>query len=328
MTRVLVTGGCGYVGSFTARWLREHGYDVVAADDFSEGHRGAWDGDTQRLDLLDREGTHAWLRAQRLDGAVHCAARAYVDESTREPVRYWRGNLVPLVHLAEALHGVPIVFSSSCAAYGLSSRLPLREDDPLAPASPYGATKAACERFLADRAAAGAGPYAALRYFNAAGAAADGRHGEDHRPETHLIPRAVRAALGQGEPLVVFGTDWDTPDGTCVRDFVHVEDLAAAHLLALEHLWRGGPSGTWNLGCGRGHSVRQVLAAVGEAAGRAVPWRAGPRRAGDPAQLWADSTRARAELSWAPRHDLGSCVASAVRWHRDHPLGYGPKSRP
>ncbi|HEX9792649.1 MAG TPA: UDP-glucose 4-epimerase GalE [Planctomycetota bacterium] len=323
--RVLVTGGCGYIGSFTARALQAAGHQVLVVDDLSEGHRPAWAGELVQLDLLDAPALDEALRGRGIQGAVHFAARAYVDESVRQPLRYWRQNLVPLLNVAEALPGVPIVFSSTCAVYGEPRSERLAEDHPREPVNPYGATKAAGERLLCDRAAGGGGGFAALRYFNAAGAAEDGAHGEDHRPESHLLPLAIAAAEGRRAELVVHGSDWPTEDGTCVRDFVHVEDLAAAHRLALEHLAGGGPSGAWNLGTGSGSSVREVLRAVADAVGRPVPFRDGPRRPGDPARLVADASRAARELGWRPVcSDLASLVQTALRWHRAHPSGYGP----
>jgi len=323
--RVLVTGGCGYIGSATARRLRAEGIEVVVVDDLSEGHREAWDGTVGVFDLLNRSELRGFTsRMGPFDGVVHFAARAYVGESVVQPLRYWRANLLPVLHLAESLPGVPIVFSSTCAVYGMPEVERLDESLLLAPVNPYGATKAAAERLLQDRDAAGLGRFVALRYFNACGAAADGRHGEDHRPENHLIPRAIDAALGRlDEPMQVFGTDWDTPDGTCVRDYIHIDDLASAHVAALRRLAGGGDSCTLNLGTGTGHSVLEVMAAVEEAAGSAVPWEAAPRRAGDPARLVANSEAAMRELDWQPAHtDLGNTIAGAVRWHRDHPQGY------
>ena len=323
--RVLVTGGCGYIGSATARRMRAEGLEVIVVDDLSEGHRGAWDGTVEVFDLLNLSHLRGFTsRMGPFDGVVHFAARAAVGESVQQPLRYWRSNLLPVLHLAEALPGVPIVFSSTCAVYGSPDRKRLSEALPLAPVNPYGATKAAAERLLSDRDAAGMGSFAALRYFNACGAAPDGRHGEDHRPENHLVPRAIAAALGRLDTtLQVYGTDWDTPDGTCIRDYIHIDDLASAHLAALRHLAGGGESLQLNLGTGQGHSVLEVLAAVTEATGSAVPWEAAPRRSGDPARLVADARRAAQVLDWSPQlADLTECVASAVRWHRDHPNGY------
>ncbi len=322
--RILVPGGCGYIGSATARRLREHGHEVLVLDDFSTGHRAAWDGATRAVDLTDATALARVLGdAGPMDGVIHFAARAYVGESVTQPLRYWRQNLLPVLHLTELLPGVPFVFSSTCAVYGQPAVARLHEDLPLAPLNPYGATKLAAERLLADRAHARLGPYTALRYFNAAGAAPDGSHGEHHEPEERLMPRAVMAALGLGPPLQVYGTDWPTPDGTCIRDYVHVDDLAEAHLAALNRLRGGGASGAFNLGTGRGASVREVLAAVEQAAGAPVPHTVGPRRAGDPACLVADASRARRELSWTPRmEDLREIAHTTVAWFRSHPRGY------
>ncbi|KAA3607804.1 MAG: UDP-glucose 4-epimerase GalE [Planctomycetota bacterium] len=321
--KVLVTGGCGYIGSATARLLRRRGHEVEVLDNLSEGHRAAWDGPFTELELLDRDALHGWLQAKQFDGLIHFAARAYVGESVLQPERYWRSNVVPLIHLTEALEGVPIVFSSTCAVYGEPPVDRLDETLPKAPINPYGATKAAAERLLSDRDGAGHGKYAALRYFNAAGAEEDGSHGEDHDPETHLIPLAVHAALGLGKALTVFGNDWPTPDGTCVRDYIHILDLAEAHLCALERLWQGGDSGQWNVGTGRGASVLEVIQAVEKAAGRPVPWSPGPRRAGDPPFLVANADKAAKDLGWkAQWTDLDALVATAVAWHQSHPAGY------
>lgn len=322
--KVLVTGGCGYIGSATARWLRARGVEVHVIDDLSEGHQAAWDGPLEILDLLDRDAVHQWMSGREFDGVIHFAARCYVGESVTEPIRYWRANVVPVIHLCEAIGSTPFVFSSTCATYGEPQTERLSEDHPQAPVNPYGATKLAAERLLKDRDAAGLGKCALLRYFNAAGASPCGNFGEAHDPETHLIPLAVEAAQGSGRRLTVFGTDWPTPDGTCIRDYIHVDDLAQAHFLALERLIGGGDSGAWNLGTGNGFSVREIIDAVGATVGSPVPHDEGPRRAGDPARLIADSSKARAELGWKPEYeDARAVVETAARWHQNHPNGYG-----
>jgi UDP-glucose-4-epimerase GalE len=322
--RILVTGGCGYIGSTTARLLAKSDHEVVVIDDLSEGHRQAWGGALEVLDLRDMAAVQAFAAANPVDGIVHFAARAYVGESVEQPLRYWRANLVPVLNLCEAFEGVPFVFSSTCATYGEPSCSRLDESLPLAPVNPYGATKAAAERLLQDRSDAGHGSFVALRYFNAAGAEEGGLHGEDHAPENHLIPRAVLAALGQlEEGLEVFGTDWETPDGTCIRDYVHVSDLAEAHVLALDHLFDQQPSTILNLGTGCGYSVLEIIRAVEAATSKPVPWTSAPRRAGDPEELVANPTRAFEVLGWQAEHSaLEPLVASAVSWHRQNPNGY------
>lgn len=292
-------------------------------DDLSEGHQAAWDGPLEILDLLDRDAVHQWMKGRSFDGVIHFAARCYVGESVTEPIRYWRANVVPIIHLCESIGETPFVLSSTCATYGEPQTERLGEDHPQAPVNPYGATKLAAERLLKDRDAAGLGKCALLRYFNAAGASQCGNFGEAHDPETHLIPLAVEAANGSGRRLTVFGTDWPTPDGTCIRDYIHVDDLAQAHFLALERLIGGGDSGAWNLGTGNGFSVREIIDAVEATVGAPVPHDEGPRRAGDPARLIADSSKARAELGWKPQfEDARIVVASAARWHQTHPKGY------
>lgn len=321
---ILVTGGCGYIGSATARLLQRSGHDVFVVDDFSEGHRGAWDGRVAEFDLRDGSAVHAFAAKHAFDGIVHFAARAYIGESVGAPLRYWHANLVPVIHLCEAFPDLPFVFSSTCATYGEPDVDLLSEKLDAKPVNPYGATKLAAERLLADRAAAEQGRFIALRYFNAAGAEADGVHGEHHEPEPHLIPRAVLSAMGVlQEEMAVFGMDWPTPDGTCVRDYIHIEDLADAHVRALESLFAGGHSDIFNLGTGRGYSVLEVIQAVEAATGQKVPWKPAERRLGDPARLVADPTKANTFLGWkATRSDLDSIVASAVRWHTAYPEGY------
>ena len=322
--RILVTGGCGYIGSATARLLAQSDHDVIVVDDLSEGHCQAWDGALEVLDLRNAEALQNFAQTHPVDGIVHFAARAYVGESVEQPLRYWRANLMPVLNLCEVYEGIPVVFSSTCATYGQPAVPRLDESLPLAPVNPYGATKAAAERLLQDRADAGQGEFLALRYFNAAGAEVGGQHGEDHQPENHLIPRAVFAALGHlSEGLEVFGTDWNTPDGTCIRDYIHVLDLAEAHVLALDHLFDGKPSTVLNLGSGRGFSVLEVLREVEAATSSPVPWSAAPRRLGDPAELVADPTRAFEVLGWQAEHSsLENIVVSAVAWHRQNPKGY------
>jgi UDP-glucose-4-epimerase GalE len=322
---VLVTGGAGYIGSHAVRELREAGHEVTVLDDLSHGHREAVPGDVRfvRGDLGE-----AGVAREALEGTeavVHFAGLISVGESVADPLPYYETNVAKGLALlgAMARAGVgKLVFSSTCAVYGMPVRVPMDESHPQAPISPYGATKGAFESALSDLARAGRLRAVALRYFNAAGCAPDGSLGEDHRPEEHLIPRAIDAALGRGPELVINGDDYDTPDGTCIRDYIHVRDLARAHVLAVSALDGGEPFRAFNLGSGRGHSVREVLRCVGEAAGRAVPCRVGPRRSGDPPRLVASAERIQA-LGFEPRHgELGVIVETTLRWRRDHPRGY------
>jgi UDP-glucose-4-epimerase GalE len=324
--RVLVTGGAGYVGSHAVRELLEAGHAVTILDDLSEGHREAVAKDAR---LVEGDLGDAQVLARALDGAeavLHFAALAYVGLSVKDPASYYRVNVVKGLALLWAMleRGVRrLIFSSTCATYGNPQYLPLDEKHPTEPINPYGATKRAFERALQDHAAAGCVRAIALRYFNAAGCHEQGGLGEDHDPETHLIPLAIDAALGRGPSLTVFGTDYDTPDGTCIRDYVHVQDLARAHVQALAALEQGDAFRVFNLGSESGSSVREVVRAVEAALGRPVPLVLGPRRAGDPPRLVASAGRARRELGFAPRHaGLGAIVETAARWRRDHPKGY------
>lgn len=317
---VLVTGGAGYVGAFAVRALRARGEDVVVLDDLSRGHRETMPADVPLVvaDLCDREAVARAFASHAIDVVLHFAACAYVGESARDPRLYWETNVGGSLNLFGVMldHGVRrLVFSSTCAVYGEPDTVPLHEALPYAPVSPYGRTKAAVEWALRDFGAAFGLRSFCLRYFNAAGAAPDGSLGEDHEPETHLVPLAIRAAR-TGVPIEVFGTDWPTPDGTCVRDYVHVEDLATAHVAAVDRLRAGHPGGALNLGTGRGTSVREVLEAVRRASGREVPWRAGERRPGDPALLWAAPGRAMDVLGWTPRWaSIDDIAAHAYAWH-------------
>jgi UDP-arabinose 4-epimerase len=316
---VLVTGGAGYVGSHTAKALAAAGYQPVTVDNLARGfaHAVRW-GALERGDILDRDFLDGVMTRWRPAAVLHFAALAYVGESVSDPARYWRNNVAGTLTLLEAMryHGVGrIVFSSTCATYGLPVRLPLDEDHPQAPISPYGATKLAVERLLADFDVAHGLRSVALRYFNAAGADPDGDLGENHDPETHLIPLAIGAALGTQPKLKIFGTDYPTADGTCIRDYIHVSDLASAHVAALGYLEAGGASTACNLGTGAGLSVRQILSEVARVAGRPVPADEAPRRPGDPPELVADPARARRLLGWTPRcSDVASVIATAYAW--------------
>ncbi len=318
---VLVSGGAGYVGSHTVLALLGAGHRVAVLDDLSTGHRDAAPPETRffRIDLLDAGAVRDVLREGGFDAVVHFAAKALVEESMRRPELYFQSNIVATLNLLEAVRLSAtrrIVFSSSCAVYGVPTEVPIPETHPLAPANPYGFTKAVVERMLEEyRRAHGLG-YAALRYFNAAGADPQGRAGEKHDPETHLIPRVLRAASGAGEPVTVCGSDYPTPDGTCVRDYVHVADLAAAHLLALDKV-SPGTGETLNVGTGKGYSVLEVIRAARDVVGREIPFVVGPRRPGDPPILVGRTDRIRSRWGWNPRwSDLPTIVDTAWKWHR------------
>lgn len=325
--RILVSGGAGYVGSHAARVLDRAGHDVWVYDNLSQGHRSAaLPGRLIEGELTDRARLEATLGERQIDAVMHFAANALVGESVANPAKYYQNNVVATLSLLEAMRAADvkrIVFSSTTATYGQPERMPITEDTPQQPINPYGFTKLVIERALTDYAAAYGFGFAALRYFNAAGASPDGDLGEDHDPETHLIPLVLEVALGQRPEITVFGDDYPTPDGTCIRDYVHVDDLAGAHLLALDKL-QPGTNLCLNLGTGRGYSVQEVIDACRRVTGHAIPAKIGARRPGDPAELVADATRARAELGWQPRYlDVTEIVETAWRWHRDHPHGYG-----
>ncbi len=324
---VLVVGGAGYIGSTVAAQLLQAGHGVVVLDDLSRGHRQAVPvgaelavgnfGDAATLDAV--------LARRRFDVVMHFAALIEAGESMQVPERYFRNNTANTLTLLEAMlrHGVGrLVFSSTAALFGDPVRVPIAEDDRQLPTNAYGESKLLVERMLSWLHRAHGLRYACLRYFNAAGAR-DPDFGEDHRPESHLIPLVLRVALGQRESIAMFGTDYATPDGTCVRDYIHVDDLARAHLLAMAALNEHGAL-HYNLGNGEGYSVRQVIEAARSVTGHVIPAIAAPRRAGDPAVLVASSARIRADLGWQPRIPaLRDIIASAWDWHRRHPRGYG-----
>lgn len=316
---ILVTGGAGYIGSHGCKALASAGWRPVVYDNLSRGHARAvrW-GPLVEGDLHDGPRLAAAMREHAIAAVMHFAAFAYVGESVRDPELYYRNNvggtLALFAAMREAAVGT-IVFSSTCAVYGAPDRVPIAESTAKAPLNPYGETKLAVERALHWYGEAYGLRYAALRYFNAAGADPDSEIGEDHDPETHLIPRVIRAALGRGDPVEIYGTDYPTPDGTAIRDYIHVTDLAEAHVRALDYLERGGDNIAVNLGTGKGSSVREVVAAVERIAARPVPRREAARRPGDPSELVADPALAWDRLGWRARHsDLDSIVASALAW--------------
>lgn len=321
VTRVLVTGGAGFVGSHTAKALARAGYQPVVLDNMSAGHRWAvrW-GTLVEGDLENTELTRKVLGEHRVEAVLHFAASIAVGESATNPQKYFCNNVVNTLKLLDAMldGGVKcLVFSSSAAVYGDPETVPIPEDHPLRPTSPYGETKLIMERALKWYGQAYGIRWAALRYFNAAGADADGELGEAHDPETHLIPLVIQAAMGQRPHVEIFGADYPTPDGTAIRDYIDITDLAEAHVRALRHLMNGGESVALNLGTGQGHSVREVIASVERVSKARVPTRQAPRRAGDSPVLVADAKRANRVLNWTPaRPDLDAIVENAWKWHR------------
>jgi UDP-arabinose 4-epimerase len=317
---ILVTGGAGYIGSHACKALARAGYEPVTYDSLVRGHRAAvrW-GPLVEGDLADRALLVATLKRHRIAAVMHFAAFAYVEESVREPALYFRNNVINTLGLFEAMRETDvgrIVFSSTCATYGVPERVPIAEDTPQRPVNPYGEGKLMVERALRWLDPAYGFRYASLRYFNAAGADPDGEIGEDHEPETHLIPLILQTALKQRAQIAVYGTDYPTPDGTAVRDYIHVQDLAEAHVRALQYLEGGGASVALNLGTGSGHSVRETIASAERVTGLAIPKRDAERRAGDPPALVADARRARDVLGWQARlSDLDTIMATAWAWH-------------
>lgn len=318
---ILVTGGAGYIGSHTCKALAQAGYTPVTYDNLVYGHEWAvrW-GPLEQGDIQDRVALDAVIAKYRPQAVIHFAAYAYVGESVSDPGKYYRNNVAGTLTLLEAMrdHAIGrIVFSSTCATYGIPPTVPIVEETPQHPINPYGASKLMVERILADFGPAHALGWIALRYFNAAGADPDTQIGEAHDPETHLIPLALDAAAGRRPALTVFGHDYDTPDGTCVRDYIHVSDLAQAHVLALAALERGVPSQPINLGNGAGFTVREVIASVERVTGLSVPCILGDRRAGDPPALISDAARARKTLGWNPQlADIDAIISTAWAWHQ------------
>ncbi len=319
--RVLIVGGAGYIGSHMVNQLVGEGFEVTTLDNLSAGYRDAvTGGEFVEGDLADPALLDRLLGEGRFDGVMHFASYIQVGESVREPSKYYRNNVTNTQNLLDAMvaHDVKrFIFSSTAAIFGEPERVPMDEDHPKAPLSPYGRSKLMVEQMLGDYDIAYGLKSACLRYFNAAGAHPDGNIGERHEPETHLIPLVLQAASGRRASISVFGTDYDTPDGTCIRDYIHVVDLCTAHRLALEKLRDGAPSCAYNLGNGNGFSVQEVIEAARRVTAREIRVEHGPRRAGDPARLVADAARARAELGWTPLHaDLDTIIADAWRFER------------
>jgi UDP-glucose 4-epimerase len=320
--RLLVTGGAGYIGSVVAQRLLARGDEVTVLDSLFRGHRAAVPDGAEFIhaDLLDADAIAGAVAG--FDGVLHFAAMTLVGESVREPERYYRGNVVGTLNLLDAMRAAGVgrlVFSSTAATYGEPDVIPIGEDTPPAPVNAYGASKLAVDRMLADEARAHGLAAVSLRYFNVGGAS--GPLGEDHDPETHLIPLVLRAAAGTSEYAAILGTDYDTRDGTALRDYVHVEDLAAAHVLALEHASEGRHE-VFNLGSGTGYTVREVIEAAKKVTVRDFEVREEPRRPGDPPALVASSERARSVLGWRPERSLEDMIGDAWAWHQAHPSGY------
>ena len=325
---ILVCGGAGYIGSHAVHALIEQGEEVVIVDNLQTGHRKAIHPQAAfyEADIRDAAALDKIFTAHRIDAVIHFAANSLVGESMEQPLLYFNNNVYGMQVLLEAMvrHGADkIVFSSTAAVYGEPKRVPIREDDGTNPTNTYGETKLMMEKMMKWVSRAHGVRYVSLRYFNAAGALPDGSIGEDHRTETHLIPLILQVPTGRRDHITVFGDDYPTPDGTCLRDYIHVVDLADAHVRALVYLRRGGESDIFNLGNGQGFSVKEMIAAAEQATGRTIKVEIGARRAGDPAQLIASSEKARAVLGWQPVFtDVAQVIGTAWRWHAQHPHGY------
>jgi len=328
---VLVAGGAGYIGSHCVRQLSAAGHRPVVLDNLVYGHRTAVPAAVpfEQADLGDEKAVAEVLKRHKIDVVMHFGAYCYVGESVTDPLKYYLNNSAAAVHLLSAMLGAGVtkfVFSSTCATFGVPSKLPMGEDLPQVPINPYGQTKLDVENALRALAHAGKISFAAFRYFNAAGAAEDGSIGEDHKPETHLIPLAIDAAVGRRTSLQLFGTDYPTPDGTCLRDYVHVDDLSRAHIAVFDKLSTPGAAFFYNLGTGTPNSNREVIRAVEKATGKKINVVESARREGDPPALYADSAKAKRELNWKVKFpDIDSIVATAWKWHKSHPEGYGDR---
>ena len=325
---ILVCGGAGYIGSHAVHQLIEKGESVVIVDNLQTGHRDAvhpkakfYEGDIRDADVLDKIFTE-----NAIDTVVHFAANSLVGESVEKPLKYFNNNVYGMQILLESMvkHSVDkIVFSSTAAVYGEPKRIPILEDDPTEPTNPYGESKRIMEKMMKWVSRANGVRFVSLRYFNAAGAIEDGSIGEDHNPESHLIPLILQVPMGKRDHITVFGEDYPTPDGTCLRDYIHVIDLADAHVLAIDYLRKGGESNIFNLGNGRGFSVKEMIEATKKATGRDIKVEIGARRAGDPAQLIASSEKAKKVLGWRPKYtDVKQIIQTAWTFHQKHPEGY------
>lgn len=328
MKNILVSGGAGYIGSHTARTLVEQGYQVIVLDSLITGHRQAVGPEISfyRGDIADDDLVRKIIVKEKISSVIHFAALSLVGESIRKPDLYFIENTAKTNRFLSTLlsNGISeVVFSSTAAVYGIPDTVPIAEDGSLDPVNPYGLSKLMIEQSLAWMGQAYGLKWIALRYFNAAGASQDGSLGEDHQPETHLIPLVLQTALGQKDFLDIYGTDYATADGTCIRDYIHVLDLAKAHIHALQALAAGSPGGVYNVGTGRGYSVREIIDTARQVTGRAIPCRESPRRTGDPDRLVAKVDKIRNDLGWQPEYNLlEQILESAWAWHRNHPNGF------
>ncbi|MBQ7154238.1 MAG: UDP-glucose 4-epimerase GalE [Synergistaceae bacterium] len=325
---VLICGGAGYVGSHNVRAFKEHGEDVIVVDSLETGHRASVPEDVKfyQEDIRNGEALDKIFAENQVEAVVHFCAYSLVGESMELPLKYFDNNVGGMISLLEAMHRhnvKRIIFSSTAATYGEPKRVPILETDPTEPTNPYGESKRIMEKMMKWVSSQHDIRYVSLRYFNVAGAWRDGTIGEDHKVETHLIPLILQVPLGKREHITIYGDDYPTNDGTCIRDYIHVEDLARAHLLALNYLRDGGESNIFNLGSGDGYSVMEMITAAREVTGHPIPAVIGTRRAGDPAKLVADSTKAGKILRWKPEiTKMQDIIASAWKWHKSHPKGY------
>lgn len=326
MAKILVTGGAGYIGSFMVRELQKKGFEPVILDNLSQGHKEAVkDFRLENIDLVtDKEKLDSFLTSEKFDGVVHMASFIQMGESYKDPAKYYKNNVFGFMNLLDAMRQAgtgKIIISSSAGVYGNPTRLPIEEDDPKNPLNPYGETKYILERMLGDYDAAYGIKYMSIRYFNAAGGAIDGSIGEDHPEESHLIPNVIKKAL-KGEEIEVFGNDYKTPDGTNIRDYIHVLDLVETHSMAMQKLLEGSESAIYNAGVGRGYSNKEVLDAVAGVMGTELKIKYGSRRPGDADALYASIEKIKRDFSWTPKYGLKEIVESAYLWHKNHPTGY------
>lgn len=326
MKKILVTGGAGYIGSFMVRELANKGFDPVILDNLSQGHKESVKGfRLEEIDLVEeKDKLDTLFSSEKFDGVVHMASFIQMGESFKDPAKYYRNNVGGFINLLDSMkaNGVPyIILSSSAGVYGNPVKVPISEDDPKSPLNPYGETKYVMERMLEDYDTAYGIKFAAIRYFNAAGASFDGTIGEDHPGESHLIPNIIKSVL-TGSEFILFGDDYDTPDGTCVRDYIHVLDLAESHSLALKALFDGAKSVFYNAGMGRGYSNREVIDMVEKVTGKKVRIKVVAKREGDAGMLFASSEKMRAEMNWQPKYSLQEIVETAYLWHKNNPQGF------